>query len=111
MKKTTVDDEDEKRYSLSWLKRYRKGVHLKIYGLAKALRESKALKIKREFLERLAARHLKLGAEVRAACPHVPQNQVYTETGREDTLGNWASGMDCKIQCKGCGEVLERWSY
>lgn len=77
--------------------------------LAKRKRETPEMKRKRALLAKLMERVQKLSKEVRGGCSHLIENQKYTETGREDTLGSWKSGMDYKIQCNGCGEVLARW--
>lgn len=77
--------------------------------LAKRKREPPALKKKRALLKKLLERVEKLSKEVRGECPHLIEDLRYTETGREDTLGSWRSGMDYKIQCNGCGVVLDRW--
>ena len=94
---------------LDFIQNYRKDVFIKMQGYAQALKESPALKGKRTKLKNLMGQVLKLSQEVREACPHLIENQIYEETGREDSYGCYKFGMDYWLRCKACDKTLERW--
>ena len=97
------------KMDLDFIKQYRKSVYTKMYQHALFKKESPALKAKRTKLAKLMAEVEKLSKVVIDQCPHLIENQRYTEQGIENTLGNWTSHHYYQIQCKACGKVLERW--
>lgn len=102
--------EEDKAYSLPWMKRWRKDVFERMRSFVKSEKETPAQKGKRTRLANLLKEVEKLSKEVRNACPHILENQRYEEHGRQNTLGSWAAGMDYWLRCEGCGNTLDRWS-
>lgn len=102
--------EEEKPYSLPWMKRYRAAVYAKMQSFTSHVTEPPAHKRRRTILAKLMERANKLSAEVRGACVHTLEMQRYEEMSRENTLGNWTGISDMRISCTGCGNTLARWS-
>lgn len=97
-------------WNLDEVKNMRKPAYNRMLAHSKAKRKSPALNAKRTKLAKLMEQVAKLSKEVLAACPHVVANQQYEEWGIENTLGCYRPGMECRIICNGCCNVLERWN-
>jgi hypothetical protein len=95
-------------YSLPWLKRYRQTEFIVMASLAKTTVENDTLIEKRSKLKYYMDCVESLTKDVHDLCPHLIENQTYTEWTNEDTYGRHHGPMHQQIQCKGCGGVLWR---
>jgi hypothetical protein len=81
------------QFDLDFIKQYRKDVYARMQGLAKAKSESPYFKGLRTSLAHLMDTVNKLSQKVIDECPHVIENQEYTEWKNEDTLGKLGRTM------------------
>lgn len=114
MNKQSVPERvEDAPYSLPWLRKYRAAEVRIMESLQlpepplkvsprthrKYLNEISKLEERLEFLR----------GQTNLPCHHPVEVQMYSEHGRQDTLGNWKSGMDYTIQCGRCKKYLKRW--